>query len=85
MKDVDFEQLEITVRDGKGQKDRVAVMPAKLAKTAFGPPRARAGAASARPEDRRRKRRATVWRCQEEPASPVGVSMAMDLPCHKDL
>jgi integron integrase len=30
IKDVDFARLEITVRDGKGQKDRVTVMPAKL-------------------------------------------------------
>jgi integron integrase len=32
VKDIDFEQLEITVRDGKGQKDRVTVLPTKLKK-----------------------------------------------------
>jgi integron integrase len=30
VKDVDFSRGEITVRDGKGQKDRVTVLPAKL-------------------------------------------------------
>jgi integron integrase len=30
VKDVDFDRRELTVRDGKGQKDRVTVMPAKL-------------------------------------------------------
>ena len=33
VKDLDFEQLQITVRDGKGQKDRVTVMPSKLKRT----------------------------------------------------
>jgi integron integrase len=31
MKDVDFERLEIVVRDGKGGKDRVTMLPRKLA------------------------------------------------------
>jgi integron integrase len=30
VKDVDFERGEITVRDGKGRKDRVTVLPRKL-------------------------------------------------------
>ncbi len=30
VKDVDFSRNEITIRDGKGQKDRVTVMPASL-------------------------------------------------------
>jgi len=32
IKDVDFSRREITVRDGKGRKDRVTVLPAKLDK-----------------------------------------------------
>jgi integron integrase len=31
VKDVDFERRELTVRDGKGQKDRVTVLPAGIA------------------------------------------------------
>ncbi len=31
LKDVDFDRGEITVRDGKGQKDRVTMLPARLA------------------------------------------------------
>ena len=31
VKDVDFDRGEITVRDGKGQKDRVTMLPAGLA------------------------------------------------------
>ena len=31
VKDVDFDRNEITVRDGKGQKDRVTLLPARLA------------------------------------------------------
>jgi integron integrase len=31
VKDIDFARQEITVRDGKGQKDRVTVLPAKVA------------------------------------------------------
>lgn len=31
VKDVDFDSCEIIVRDGKGQKDRVTVLPARLA------------------------------------------------------
>jgi integron integrase len=31
IKDLDFERSEITVRDGKGRKDRVTVLPGKLA------------------------------------------------------
>jgi integron integrase len=31
VKDVDFDRGEITVRDGKGRKDRVTVLPARLA------------------------------------------------------
>lgn len=30
VKDIDFERNEITVRDGKGRKDRVTMLPAKL-------------------------------------------------------
>ncbi|APR78831.1 Integron integrase IntIPac [Minicystis rosea] len=30
VKDVDFERLEITVRDGKGRKDRVTMLPQRL-------------------------------------------------------
>ncbi len=30
VKDIDFEKREITIRDGKGQKDRVTVLPARL-------------------------------------------------------
>ena len=30
VKDVDFESSEITVRDGKGQKDRVTMLPASV-------------------------------------------------------
>jgi integron integrase len=30
IKDVDFERGELTVRDGKGQKDRITVLPARL-------------------------------------------------------
>jgi integron integrase len=33
VKDIDFERNEISVRDGKGQKDRVTMLPATLAKT----------------------------------------------------
>ena len=33
VKDVDFARNEITVRDGKGRKDRVTVLPAKLVAT----------------------------------------------------
>ena len=32
VKDIDFERREITVRDGKGRKDRVTVLPEGLAK-----------------------------------------------------
>jgi integron integrase len=32
VKDVDFERNEITVRDGKGRKDRVTVLPSRVAK-----------------------------------------------------
>lgn len=32
VKDVDLSRSEITVRDGKGQKDRVTLIPAKLAR-----------------------------------------------------
>ena len=31
VKDIDFERFEITVRDGKGRKDRVTVLPARAA------------------------------------------------------
>jgi integron integrase len=31
IKDLDFERNEITVRDGKGRKDRVTILPGKLA------------------------------------------------------
>jgi integrase len=31
VKDIDFERHELTVRDGKGQKDRITVLPAGLA------------------------------------------------------
>jgi len=31
VKDLEFEKLQITVRDGKGQKDRVTMLPASLA------------------------------------------------------
>ncbi len=31
IKDIDFERSEITVRDGKGRKDRVTVLPARVA------------------------------------------------------
>ncbi len=31
VKDVDFQQSQITVRDGKGQKDRVTMLPRSLA------------------------------------------------------
>lgn len=31
VKDVDFSRSELTVRDGKGQKDRVTVLPARIA------------------------------------------------------
>lgn len=30
VKDVDFGYLQITVRDGKGEKDRVTILPAAL-------------------------------------------------------
>ena len=30
VKDVDFERLELTIRDGKGQKDRVSMLPSRL-------------------------------------------------------
>ncbi len=30
VKDIDFERLEITVRDGKGAKDRVTLLPGRL-------------------------------------------------------
>ncbi len=33
VKDIDFDRGEITVRDGKGQKDRVTVLPSKVADT----------------------------------------------------
>jgi len=33
VKDVDFARREITVRDGKGQKDRVAILPGRVAAT----------------------------------------------------
>ncbi len=32
VKDIDFQRREITVRDGKGQKDRMTVLPARLIK-----------------------------------------------------
>ena len=32
IKDIDFQRREITVRDGKGQKDRMTVLPARLIK-----------------------------------------------------
>ncbi len=31
VKDVEFERLEITIRDGKGAKDRVTMLPGSLA------------------------------------------------------
>ena len=34
VKDIDFERREITVRDGKGRKDRVTVLPADARRTA---------------------------------------------------
>ncbi len=37
VKDVDFDRCEITVHDGKGRKDRVTVLPARLDLGASGP------------------------------------------------
>jgi len=39
VKDLDFERHEITVRDGKGRKDRVTLLPTKLIRRFAGPPR----------------------------------------------
>jgi len=32
VKDVDFEQNQVTVREGKGFKDRVTMLPAKMSR-----------------------------------------------------
>ena len=49
---------EIIVRDGKGRKDRVTVLPARLARPLCAAPRARRRSAPARPGRWRRQRRA---------------------------
>ena len=54
VKDVDFGYRQILVRDGKGAKDRVTMLPGPAAASASGP-----GKGSARKGSRRR-----LWRCR---------------------
>ena len=49
VKDVDFAYRQILVRDGKGAKDRVTMLPERLVRAAAGAPERGAGAARARP------------------------------------
>jgi hypothetical protein len=36
VKDIDFAQYQITVRDGKGQKDRITMLPERFANVTNG-------------------------------------------------
>jgi integrase len=77
VKDVDFGYLQITVRDGKGQKDRVTMLPVSLV-----PPLREASAAgprapSGRSRRRRRSRLAAGRAGAQVSAGAAGVGLAM--------
>jgi len=85
IKDVDFARLEITVRDGKGQKDRVDSDAHPAREAPNDPPRARSAAARARLEDGRRLCRASLRLSEEEPLCRVQLVVAVGLSGHEDL
>ena len=57
VKDLDFDRNQILVRDGKGQKDRVTMLPVSLEARPRPPPRDRAAAGTKSTSASRRRRR----------------------------
>ncbi len=80
VKDVDFDRHEITVRDGKGRKDRLTVLPARLARPAARPPRARRAPSPRRRRGPRRLRRAARRARAQVPERQPRVGLAVGLP-----
>ena len=80
VKDVDLERRELCVRDGKGQKDRVTVLPTRAA-ALLGPHLAAVQrAASARPHRGRRARHAARRARAQAAGGRSVVALAVGLP-----
>jgi len=76
VKDVDFERGRIVVRDGKGEKDRVTMLPASL----VDPLREHLRLVRAAHEEAQRRRRAPLRSRAEVPGSGSRVVLAVRLP-----
>jgi len=82
VKDIDFEASHIVVRAGKGDKDRITVLPPDRQGAAAAPPRARATSPRARCRQRRRLGRAAGQPRPEVPERGSGVGVAVGVPRH---
>ena len=81
VKDIDFATNQIVIRDGKGRKDRVTMLPAAV-KAALIAHLERARATPSRPPSRRRLGRAAQRPDAQVPERRPGLGVAMGLPGH---
>lgn len=84
-KDLDFERGEVTVRTGKGGKDRVTILPNRLARPLRDHRAFRPRATRGRPGPRPWRGRAPSRAGATVPARRLGVGMAMGLSRHPSL